>query len=292
MKPLRVVVVAVVALTVHGVAVAQQPVGRLTDIVGPVEIDAFGTGRFIRAQTNDALYRESVVRTGSGGRAIARIGDVAHPIAESTTVAVSSLVAAERPAGRGFVRRIVDGIANALGPPRQEAVAAGTDRADRPERLTGSADFTDGVALLRARRFADAIGRLDRIDVDIWPWMYDFSVEDHYAYLTVALIGSGDPAGAIDNAFDFLMAAPAPSLVDRLPPRLVVLVGLAADQTGDERLAATAADHRLELATPESVAFVIGALRVLGYTDDAAVLEREARTQRPGVDWPALLAGW
>ena len=291
MKTRRIAVIALVVIAVHGVA-AQQPVGRLTDVVGPVEIDAFATGRFIRAQENDALYRESVVRTRTGGRAVARIGDAVHPIAESTTISVATFVAAERPTGRGFVRRIVDGIANALGPPRQDAVAAGTDRADRPERLTGSADYTEGVSLLRDGRFGDAIARLERIDVDIWPWMYDFSVEDHYAYLTLALIGDGDPSAAIDTAFDFVMAPPTPSLVDRLPPRLIFLVGLAADHAGDERLAATAAEHRLELTTPESVAFVIGALRVLGYSDDAAAIEREAGIQRPGIDWPGLLAAW
>ncbi|TVQ29293.1 MAG: hypothetical protein EA382_00375, partial [Spirochaetaceae bacterium] len=232
MKPGRTAVIALVVLAVHSVA-AQQPVGHLTDIVGSVEIDAFATGRFIRAQENDVLYRESVVRTRAGARAVARIGDASHPIAASTTVAIATLVAAERPAGRGFIRRIVDGIANAIGPPREDAVAAGTDRAEQPQRLTGSADYTDGVALLRDGRFSDAIARLYRIDVDIWPWMYDFTVEDHYAYLTLALIGSGDPHEALDTAFDFVMAAPAPSLVDRLPPRLVFLVGLAADQAGD-----------------------------------------------------------
>lgn len=278
-------------LLVAGLA-AQTPVGTVETITGLVEIDAFGADRFIRAQEGDRLYGDTVVRTGPDGRATLLIGDEQHEVPPRTAVTVASLLPEDRRADRGFLHRLIQGISDAIAPPRESPVAAGTDRASVPEPRTGSADFNDGKALVADRRFDEAIGSLERVDVDIWPWVYDFTVEEHYVYTTLALLGMGDPQEALYHAFDFIMALPSPKVVDRLSPRLRFLVAIAADRAGEAELALAAAEPATDLSTPTHLAFAIRSLRVLGYTQEAASLEANARAQLPGTDWDALLAAW
>lgn len=271
---------------------AQTAVGTIDAITGLVEIDAFGAGRFIRAQEGDRLYEETVVRTGTNGRATLLIGEQAHDVPPRTTVAIATILPADRHVDRGFLRRLIQGISDAIAPPREAPVAAGTDRASIPEQRTGSAHFNDGKAFVADRRFDEAIDSLERIDVDIWPWVYDFTVEEHYVYTTLALIGMGDPQEALYHAFDFIMALPKPAIVDRLSPRLRFLVAIAADRAGESELALAAAAPSTELSTPAHLGFAIRSLRVLGYTEEAASLEADARAQLPGTDWDGLLAAW
>ena len=271
---------------------AQTPVGTVHTITGLVEIDAFGANRFIRAQEGDRLYEETVVRTGTNGRATLLIGDQRHEVSARTTVTVASLLPEDRRADRGFLRRLIQGISEAIAPPREAPVAAGTDRASVADQRVGSADFTNGKALAAEGRFDEAINSLERIDVDIWPWVYEFTVEEHYVYLTLALIGTGDPQEALYHAFDFIMAMPKPEIVGRLSPRLRFLVAIAADRAGEPELALAAAEPSAELSTPANLAFAIRSLRVLGYAEEAASLEAGARAQLPGTDWDELLAAW
>ncbi len=271
---------------------AQTPVGTIHTITGHVEIDAFGTDRFIRARVGDRLYDETVVRTGADGRVTLRIGDETHEISPRSTVTVGSLRPEDRRADRGFLRRMIQGISDAIAPPRETPVAAGTDRASVVEHRVGRADFDDAREFVAAGRFAEAIDALERIDVDIWPWIYDFTVEEHYIFLTLALIGIGDPHEALYHAFDFVMAMPKPAIVNRLSPRLRFLVAIAADHADEPELARAAAEPSAEISTPPYLSFAIRSLRLLGYADEAASLEAGARSRLPGTDWDELLSTW
>ena len=286
------------ALVLAAVAAhAQTPVGSITGAVGQVEIDAFGAGRFIRAEQGERLYRESVVRTGSDGRATLEIEGVAHTVPPGTVVEIASLLRPERRSAPAFLQRLVQGIADALTVRPQRTIAGTTASSVDGGTPVWAADelelFRAAEAAVASGDFAEAVELL----LEIYPgtnWQgLGFTAHDYYRTLAHSLLGVGDAEGALEAAFEYAGSDPDPAALAHLTPQLQFLAALAADAVGDAGLSSIASDRffaRIRREDErqadrdearEALAFAIRVLVSLGHAEEAASLEELARSVMP-----------
>jgi tetratricopeptide (TPR) repeat protein len=279
---------------------AQSPVGSIRDLYLDVEIDAFGSGDFIEAVPGEALYRESVIRTGYESWAYLTVDGESRSVGPLSVTPVDTFLNTRRRGkGEGFFSRLLQQLTRSLAPPEEEEIVAGGRAAEVEGPTTSWVFELDADELYR-----DALGYLDAGDYDLaveslrlidFPDEGDFSIEDYYVNLSYALMGIGDFYAAMEASFAYGRAEPNPSEVGVLTPRLQLLAGLSAFYVGDDRVAASALDAYLERvplaeAAPDAVVARISLLRNSGAPAQANRLLAEAREAQPDVGWTELLA--
>ncbi|MFW5689164.1 MAG: hypothetical protein ACOC1U_06260 [Spirochaetota bacterium] len=297
----RVRVLLLLFVAVGSSALAQERVGRIVEIEGFAEIDAFGQGVFITARAGDVLYESTRLRTDYDSWITATIGDSDHQVPPGSVTRVATFMN-DRRRGRGVLGRLLRGIVDSLAPPSEEVADFG-GRANDAATDDGFAgmfvtdvdvddEFAAGVEALEAERYRDAVAAFRRIE---YPEDGSFLTTDYYVNLTHALLGLGDVDAAMRAAFEYVRSEPGTSAVASLPSRLQLLAGISAYYAGDDAIALRAVtqyieDAGLEDADPQAVAIRIVLLRD-GDRVASRRLEREARAARPEVDWDALLDG-
>ena len=173
---------------------AQDSVGRLSDIEGSVQIDAFGNNRFISAVIGDVLYDSTVLRTDLNSWAIIEIHGDEFKIPPRSLSQIASVSNVKRNSGRGFFGKLIQGIAQSLKPPEEDVADFGGRAAE-----VGSDDLFDGMffddvdvneeystaheALVRGD-YEKAIDHLKLIE---YPEDGDFSIEQYYIDLSYSL---------------------------------------------------------------------------------------------------------
>jgi len=282
-------------------ASAQERVGHIASIDGYAEIDAFGTGRFIPAESGDVLYRSSVLRTDYESWLSMEVGKDTYEVAPSSTTRVATFATERRrEAGAGLFGRLLRGIVDSLAPPEEDVADFGgrASEAESPDSIGSmfivdvapDEEFVAGREALETGDYRTAVERFRRIE---YPEDGSFSLTEYYVSLSYALLGLGDFDAAIQSAFDYALREPSPENLAFLPARLKLIVAIGAYYAGDDRLADRAsADYvrelGLEQADPQATAIRI---RLLRESDPAQAreLERAARSANPGADWDVLI---
>lgn len=205
MRTLRrsVILAAMVLLTFA--ASADSAVGEISSLSGEVTIDAFGTGDYIRAIAGEVLYRQSVVRTGFGGKAVLTIGGRSAVVASESELAIGSLVQSRERRNRfGWLRSLTGTVKSAFDAVtgRQEDVALGPragnagdsdqigwvvedeneDAFNEAIRLIGDDDFAGAIALLK-EIYDPLPGTFLPGEVSFWIGHCQFQLENYVAAL-------------------------------------------------------------------------------------------------------------
>lgn len=282
-------------------AVAQERVGRIESIDGYAEIDAFGTGRFITAETGDLLYRSTVLRTDYESWLSMDVGGTTYEVAPSSTTRVATFATdRRREAAGGLLGRLLRGIVDSLAPPEEDVADFGgrASEAASPDSIgslfvvdvSPDEEFAAGQQALEAGDYRTAVDHFRRIE---YPEDGTFSLIEYYVSLSYSLLGLGDFDAAVGAAFDYVIEEPSPENVALLPERLQLIVAIGAYYAGDDRLADRASSDYvrelgLEQADPQAVAIRI---RLLRESDRAQAqeLERAARSANPDADWDVLI---
>ena len=303
MQRTRYVLIVIIALLAAGAIHAQEVVGRIESIDGFAEIDAFGSGSYIRAREGDRLYARSVIRTDLDTWVEIEVGGATYSIASLSETSVSSFATERRrSAGDGFLRRLIGGLGRALAPPRESQERLGTGRASEAAQSDNGLggfvldvdvdeEFALGVQAIDEGDFRLAMEHFSLIE---FPEDGTFELEEFYVSKTWALMGMGDFSEAVRTAFSYYDPFdPFAASVNDLGPRLQLLVSIAAWYSEDDDLARDASiayvdEVGLDAADAQGIAIAILTQRSSN-AGEAARLEREARDERPGEDWDALL---
>jgi tetratricopeptide (TPR) repeat protein len=279
---------------------AQEQVGRVTDIDGWAEIDAFGAGQYIEAEEGDALYADTVLRTDFDTWMTIQVQGQEFEIAPRSESEVSAFIAQRKRADRpGVIARLIRSIGNSLAPPEEDVADFGgrASEAATADQYGGfitdvnvNDEFADGVEALEAGNYREAVDHLKRIE---YPEEGDFDLEEYYVQLSYALLGLGDFDAALDAAFEYQLVEPSVADVEGLPPRLQMLAGIGAYYAGDDRIAERAAGEYIGSVGLKGADAQVIAIRILATRERdrraADSLENRARRERSEVDWDSLL---
>ena len=105
---IRVLAVVVLLLAATVALGAQERVGKIVQIDGYAEIDAFGNDRFIRATVDDVLYNRSVIRTEYEAWVTVEVEGKSFDLAPRSTTRVEALLPTYDPSP------VSDGLRNEL----------------------------------------------------------------------------------------------------------------------------------------------------------------------------------
>ena len=300
----HVFIVALALILVAAIPLAsQERVGRIESVDGHAEIDAFGTGRFIAAESGDLLYRSSVLRTDYESWLSMEVGGTVYQVAPSSTTRVATFITERRrEAGGGLLGRLLRGIVDSLAPPEEDVADFGgrANEAGSPDSIGSmfvvdvapDEEFAAGSEALEAGDYRTAVDHFRRIE---YPEDGTFSLTEYYVSLSYALLGLGDFDAAVRSAFDYAIEEPSPQGVSLLPARLQLIVAIGAYYGGDDLLADRAtADYVRELGLEQADAQAVAIrIRLLRESDPAQAdeLERAARSANPDADWDVLIEG-
>lgn len=290
----RITAVLSMLVLLPALALSQTQVGRIVELYGDVEIDAFGTGRFIEAFEDDVLYESSVVRTDYDSTAILDVDCEEVTVAPLTTTPIESVLERRQRGGLGaLIGRLLRGISSSLsGKPNEEVAVAGgraSEYAEPDSTWSFGQDpdalYEDAVAAAQSGHFAQAAELLRLID---FPDDGSFDVEDYYIQLAFAQMQLGDFYGAMTTTFDFAYVDPSAADAALLPPRLQLLCGISAFYIGETQIAAAALDGYLSEglgnAAGDAIRLRIALHQEAGETAAADRLRRDALRAQPGLN--------
>ena len=281
---------------------AQQAIGVIDETDNIVQLDAFGTGRFVRALKGDVLYEQSVISTDYESWAFITIDGNPHIIGPNSETPVRSFQSTRKRGIAGFFSRLIRGISDSLAPPDEEEEVLLGGRASNIAESTGSdwvfdvdldEQFAIAEAALADSDYATAVDALRLIE---YPEDGSFELEDYYVMLAHALMGLGDFHAAMSGAFEYFYADPDPSNVAELPERLQLLAGISAFYAGEDEISRESLRSYIDAvgvadAPAEAIAALVRLLRESGENATADELLDEARAKHPHEDWNLLLQG-
>lgn len=153
---------------------AETRIGRIEKIDGEAEFDPFGTGAFVPAHEEDALYESSVVRVLQGAVTVS-VRDRRIALPSGVDVSISSLIASDRTKNRyGWLPRIMGVVKQlfSVEPEELEAYQYGGRAAeassDGPVWVLDDEDddvlFDEAVGLIGDEEYLQALEVLSRLE--------------------------------------------------------------------------------------------------------------------------------
>lgn len=282
-----------VLLLVAASASTQQAVGTVRSVRGFVEIDAFGTGRFIEAVAGDTLYEQSVIRTDYDGTARLEVsGEMVTVAPRSQTPVLSFLTRQERGGLGAFIQNLLRGIAESLSAASREEVASAGLRHSNVAESGGMGfiqDF-DADSLFEQAQLAieegdyqsaaELLGQIESPDDGT------FDVEEFFVTFAVVQMQLGDFYAAMRTSFDYARAEPSADEAAYLPAQLQLVAGISAYYVGKNAVAAGALDAYIDSVGIERAAADAISIRVrlheeAGEQSQASALLSRANSARP-----------
>ncbi|MAG13009.1 MAG: hypothetical protein CMN78_00245 [Spirochaetales bacterium] len=156
---------------IQTVAIGETRVGEIQSVEGPVTFDAYATGKFIAAMPGDALFEQSVIKTGFEGRAELLIGGERFTIPPDTEARIETLLESRRKQRKvgwlsSFIKYVGRWVSSSW---KEEETAVLGGRASKSEASTDFWVTEDDVFLVKAREliaeedYAEALEMLEAI---------------------------------------------------------------------------------------------------------------------------------
>ena len=292
---------AVLLWGVGALGALDSHVGTVLSSVGEAAIDAFGKGVYIPVEAGDALYRDTVLRTGPSGSMALRLDEVRLEVPPGSTVRVEELLAAgRRRRGLGWFQVVLAVIGNIAGSGEEagEEVVLGSRAFEVPDSELGfewaEEEDEDELAWKAARAdldqlsFAAALRTLlgirdpDGLD-EALPGEVDYLIGTCYFQLG----NYGDAALRLERAYGSIARSGLGCAVLPYCKNLLFQLGAADYLLGREASSAERLETLLKAGPPPEVRpylylFLIRALRGSGRTREARARLEEAQREFRG----------